>query len=75
VVDEAVARARSAKRHLAAYNADIARLNELLPVLRVEKGLGPKDIETLLEGVIERGTISRRTAAVVGTARKKPAGS
>jgi hypothetical protein len=69
VVDEAKARARSAKRHLAAYEADMARIRELLPVLRVEERMGPKDIETLIEGVYERGTISRYTAAAAGTAR------
>jgi hypothetical protein len=80
VVEEAAARAKSAKRHLAAYEADMARINELLPALRAgvpgsfEK-LGPKEIEAVIEGVYDRGTISRKTAAVAGTSRKKPAES
>lgn len=71
MVEEAAARAKSAKRHLAAYEADMKRIRELLPVLRVDAGLGPKEIEELLDGVYERGTISRRTAAAAGTSRKK----
>lgn len=75
MVEEASARAKSAKRHLAAYEADMKRIRELLPELRVGEGMGPKDIEALIEGVYDRGTISRKTAAVAGKSRKKPAES
>jgi hypothetical protein len=70
VVKEAAARAKSAKRHLAAYEADMKCINDMLPALRVDANLGPKEIEELLEGVYDRGTISRKTAKVAGTSRK-----
>jgi hypothetical protein len=75
VVEEAAALGKSARRHLAQYEADMARLRELLPLLRTEAKLGPKEIEELIGGVYERGTISRRTAEAAGTSRKTPAGS
>jgi len=72
VVDELVARARSAKRHREAYERDMQRVRELLPVVRVSdpKRYGPRALEALIEGELERGTISRLTAQAVGTSRK-----
>ena len=73
VVEELVARARAAKRHEAAYDREIARVRELLPVVRAidPKKYGPKVLETMIEGVLERGTISRLTAEAAGTSRKR----
>ena len=52
-------------------------IDELLPAARKEikpdgKPYGPKDIEALILGLRDRGTISRKTATAAGTARKPP---
>ena len=70
MVEEAAARAKVAKRHLDAYNAEMAEIEKLLPALRTEAKLGPKDIEALILGLRDRGHISRKTAAAAGTSRK-----
>ena len=70
--EELVAHARAAKRHLAAYEREMAQVDALLPVVRVQKDIGPKKLEALIEGLRDRGFISRRTAAAGGTS-KKPA--
>ena len=78
VEQRAVTLARSVKRHKAAYDAALKELKELLPVLRTQGDKpGPKEIEALLEGALDRGTISRETAAAAGTSRKAqaPAGA
>lgn len=75
VKEQAAARARSAKRHLEAYQADMAEIEKLLPVLRVQENMGPKAIEELILGLRDRGHISRNTAAAAGTSRKAPATS
>lgn len=73
-VEELRARGRSARRHLDAYNRDIAEIRKLLPTVRAQdpKKYGPRVLEGMIEGVIERGTISRLTAAAAGTSRRKP---
>lgn len=70
MVDEALRLARSVNRHKAGLDSDLPKLLELLPELRAATGKGPKQLEALLEGAVERGTISRRTAATAGTSRK-----
>lgn len=70
--EELVAHARAAKRHLAAYEREMAQVDALLPVVRVQKDIGPKKLEAMIEGLRDRGFISRRTAAAAGTS-KKPA--
>lgn len=69
--DRAVRLAKSINRHKLALRTETAELLELLPQLRVQTGKGPKDLEALLDGAVERGTISRRTAEAVGTARSR----
>jgi hypothetical protein len=73
VVEELVARARSAKRHYTAYERDMERVRELLPVVRARdpKKYGPKTLEEMIENMLERGTISRLTAEAAGTSRKR----
>lgn len=73
VEKEAAALARSARRHLDAYNEDMEKIEKLLPALRTEADLGPKAIEELILGLRDRGHISRKTAAAAGTSRKVPA--
>lgn len=73
VEKEAAALARSARRHLDAYNEDMEKIEKLLPALRTEAELGPKAIEELILGLRDRGHISRKTAAAAGTSRKVPA--
>jgi hypothetical protein len=70
VVDDLKAHAKAAKRHLAAYEREMVHVHALLPVVRVEKKIGPKDLEALIEGLLDRGTISRKTAGAAGTSRK-----
>ena len=70
--EELVAHARAAKRHLAAYEREMAQVDALLPVVRVQKDIGPKKLEAMIEGLRDRGFISRRTAEAAGTS-KKPA--
>lgn len=72
MVEELVARAKAAKRHRLAYEREMERVRELLPVVRVldPKQYGPRRLEALIEGELERGTISRLTAEAAGTSRK-----
>ena len=73
MVDELVAHARAAKRAQETYDREIARVRELLPVVRAldPKRYGPRKLEAMIFGVQERGTISRLTAEAAGTSRKK----
>ena len=71
VVDEALRLAKSVNKG----RADEVKLVALLPELRKVTGWGPKRIEDELGGAVERGRISRVTAASVGTARSKPPAS
>lgn len=75
VVEELVTRAKAAKRHQAAYEREMARVRALLPVVRAldPKKYGPKTLESMIEGTLERGTISRLTAEAAGTSRKASA--
>lgn len=68
---------RSAKRHKTGYDRDLDELRVVLPELRASdpKRWGPKDLEELVEGALDRGTISRWTAEAAGTSRKPAAGS
>jgi hypothetical protein len=75
VEDELVAHARAAKRHLAAYEREMAQVEALLPVVRVKTKKGPKELEAMIEGLRDRGFISRRTAEAAGTSKKTPAAS
>jgi hypothetical protein len=75
VEEELVAHAKAAKRHLAAYEREMAQVDALLPVVRVEKNRGPKQLEALIEGLRDRGFISRRTAEAAGTSHKQRSGS
>ena len=61
--------AKSAARHKAALDRDLAKMYELLPDMRMA-GQGPTAIEKLSGGLIPRDTASRRTAPVIGTSRK-----
>jgi hypothetical protein len=70
VEEELVAHAKAAKRHLAAYEREMAAVDALLPVVRVERNKGPKQLEAMIEGLRDRGFISRRTAEAAGTSRK-----
>ena len=72
-VEELAARAKSAKRHQAAADEDLARIRELLPVVRAidPKKYGPKTLEELILGLHDRSTISRWTSEAAGTQRKK----
>jgi hypothetical protein len=70
VEDELVAHAKAAKRHLAAYEREMAQVDALLPIVRVQKNIGPKQLETMIEGLRDRGFISRRTAEAAGTSKK-----
>lgn len=74
---EAVA-ARTA-RHKAEYLKGLAQLYDMLPELRVAlrddgtlpgRRKGPKAIEDMSLGLIDRAEASRRTAAAVGRSRK-----
>ena len=73
VVDDLVAHARAAKRAHETYEREIAKVRELLPVVRATdpKLYGPRKLEGMIGGVLERGTISRLTAPAIGTSRKK----
>lgn len=73
VVEELLARGRSAKRHSDALERDMERIRELLPVVRAldPKKYGPKTLESMIEGMLERGTISRLTSEAAGTSRKR----
>jgi hypothetical protein len=72
VVDELVAHARAAKRARLTYEREMEQVRALLPVVRVSdpKKYGPRKLENLIEGELERGTISRLTAEAAGTSRK-----
>lgn len=80
VVETFEAKARSAARHKAAYERELAEMYEMLPDLRIAlkedpnlpaSRKGPKAIEEMARGLIPRDTASRRTAAAVGRSRKK----
>jgi hypothetical protein len=73
VEEQLVAHAKAAKRYLAAYEREMAQVDALLPVVRVEKDIGPKKLEALIEGLRDRGFISRRTAEAAGTSKKNAA--
>lgn len=75
VVEELMARGRSAKRHFEAYERDMAEIRRLLPIVRADdpKKYGPRKLEGMIEGMLERGTISRLTAEAAGTSRKPAA--
>ena len=79
VVDEFVALAKRTKRHKDAYERGLAEMYTMLPAVRqARRGpdkLGPTKIEELSERLIPRDTISRRTAPVIGTSRKRTAQS
>lgn len=66
---------RSVKRHKSGYDRGLDELRKVLPELRASDPdkWGPKDLEELLEGALDRGTISRWTAAAAGTSRKQDA--
>jgi hypothetical protein len=70
VVETFEAVAKSAARHKAAFERDLARMYDMLPAMRHAKQ-GPTAIEKLSGGLIPRDTASRVTAPVIGTSRKK----
>lgn len=70
VVETFEARAKSALRHKAALERDLAAMYEMLPAMRLAKK-GPSAIEQLSGGLIPRDTASRLTAPVIGTSRRK----
>jgi len=72
VVEDFEARAKSALRHKAALERDLAAMYEMLPDMR-RANKGPTAIEQLSGGLIPRDTASRVTAPVIGTSRKKAA--
>lgn len=73
MVEELKAHARAAKRAQETYDREMAEVRRLLPEVRVlnPKRYGPRALEGMIGGVLERGTISRLTAEAVGTSRKK----
>ena len=75
MVEDLKARARSARRHLDAYEREMKEIDLLLPIVRVQsKGeLGPRKLEEMILGLYDRGTISRKTAEAAGTSRKSAA--
>ena len=75
MVDDLRARARSARRHLDAYERDMVEIERMLPLVRVEKKLGPRALEEMILGLYDRGTISRKTAEAAGTSKKASAPS
>jgi hypothetical protein len=72
VVEELKAHARAARRHRDAYEREMEQIRALLPVVRTSdpKRYGPRALEGMIGGMLERGTISRLTAKAAGTARK-----
>lgn len=70
VVEDFEAEVEAALRHKAALAEHLERMYEMLPDLRRAKR-GPTEIERLSHGLIPRDTASRRTAAIIGTSRKK----
>lgn len=77
MTDELEARAKVAKRHLDAYEREMAEIRKLLPAIRAEdpRKYGPRRLEGMVLGLIERTTISRMTAEAAGTTRKPAAQS
>ena len=75
MLDELVAEAAAANEAKAVYEKHIARVRELLPVVRVEKPeLTVVELEEKIGRAYDRGTISRLTAKAAGTSRPpKPA--
>jgi hypothetical protein len=74
VLDELVAEAAAANEAKAVYEKHIARVRELLPVVRVQKPeLTVVQLEAKIGRVYDRGTISRLTAEAAGTSRPKTA--
>ena len=73
VVDKFEALSKSAQRHKAAFERDLAAMYKLLPEMR-KAGNGPTVIEKMSGHLIPRDTASRLTAPVIGTSRtRKPA--
>lgn len=75
MVEELVAHARAARRAERAYEREMKEVRRLLPIVRAQdpKEYGPRKLEGMIEGVLERGTISRLTAEAAGTSRKSAA--
>lgn len=70
MVDELVAEAKAANEAKAAYDAHMARVRELLPIVRKQrKDLTVVQLETMIDRAYDRGTISRYTAEAAGTTR------
>ena len=72
MVEELKAHAKAAKRHKDAYEREMQAVRSLLPAVRISdpKRYGPRALEQMIEGMLERGTISRLTAEAAGTSRK-----
>jgi fructose-1,6-bisphosphatase len=74
VQQELIAEAKAAKEHKAAYDRHIKRVRELLIIIRKEQPeLTVAELEEMIGKVYDRGTISRRTAGAIGTAKPKTA--
>ena len=73
MVEDLVAHAKAAKRYKDAYEREMEQVRALLPVVRVldRKKYGPRVLEGMIAGMLERGTISRLTAEAAGTSRKR----
>ena len=76
VVEDFEAEVAAALEHKAALKTHMDRMYEMLPDLRRAtkangRHYGPTDIEEMAHRLIPRDTISRVTAPVIGTSRKK----
>jgi hypothetical protein len=72
VEQELIAEAQAAKEHKAAYDKHIGRVRELLITIRKERPeLSVVQLEEMIGKVYDHGTISRRTAGPIGTAKPK----
>lgn len=71
MVEELIAHARAAKRAQATYEREMEQVRALLPDVRVldPRKYGPKRLESMIEGVLDRSTISRLTSEAAGTTR------
>ena len=69
---ELIAHAKAAARAKAAYDREMEHVNRLLPLVRAENPEKNKVVvlERMIEGVYDRGTISRKTAGAVGRSSK-----
>lgn len=69
---ELVAHAKAASRAKATYDREMAHVRRLLPVVRAADPdrLKVVKLESMIEHVYDRGTISRLTAKAAGRTRK-----